>query len=406
MKEKRIQGKLTINTIQIIIHTKFLEYLKNEFPVKSLLLKSYLSMNQIAKKKFIKKNPQIYKKILNKLKTTLLYKIVTSIDKIIQNSFENFIEDFIYNLKDPSNWLGIEELRFIQNYLNINIFFLQGNNYGMPYIFGEEANIFYKPRKNNLILIWSGVHFELISIINNDRMVYKFDYNSSLIKRVRYLVSNKPKTICQKNILLSPFYKECNSKLSMTKIKKLVRKFKKDNEKNIPEKIKLLLENKFKFNDSYKSKLINKNDITNEWKELTLKNIDDCFSDSYLDFYNNKIIQISKDEEQVAVAFIKIKNPQDDINNFGNFNLPRGTFGYIHTLCVSKNNRGKSICKKYLIKAIIKEAKKLKLKFLILAVYSKNKRAIKCYKTNRFKKFANFLFKRKKADLMIYKIKY
>jgi len=407
VERKNNKGKLSIKTIQTIIHTKFLEYLKNQFPTGSLLLKSYVSMSQLAKKNFRKKYPQIYKKILSKLKTTPLYEIINLIDTMVRNSFEFFIDDFIVNFKDPSNWLGIEELRFIQNYLNINIFFLQGNNYGMPYILGDDAKIFYKPRKNNLILIWSGVHYELISIINKDKMIYKFDYNCSLIKKVRYLVSTRPKIICQKNILLSPFYKECNSKLSMTKIKKLVRKFKKKGEKNIVQKIQLLLENKnkFKFND-YKSRIINKNIITDEWKELTTNNIRDCFLNSYLDFNKNKIIEITKNSEQVAVAFINIKNPIDDINNFGNFNIPKGKFGYIHTLCVSKNNRGQRICKKYLIKAIIKWSKKLKLKFLILAVYSKNKRAIKCYEANRFEKFGGFFFKRKKAQLMIYKIKY
>ena len=55
VERKNNKGKLSIKTIQIIIHTKFLEYLKNQFPTNSLLLKSYLSMNKVAKKHFRKK---------------------------------------------------------------------------------------------------------------------------------------------------------------------------------------------------------------------------------------------------------------------------------------------------------------------------------------------------------------
>ena len=134
-------GKLSIIQVQTIIHEKFVKYLKQEFPIKTLLLKSYLSMNKLSKKKFRETNPKLYKKIRKNLEKTSLYKVVNTIDMIVKNSFIIFINEFIEEFANNSNWLGIEELRFIQNYLNINIFFLRGNNYGMPYIFGEDANI-------------------------------------------------------------------------------------------------------------------------------------------------------------------------------------------------------------------------------------------------------------------------
>lgn len=401
-------GKLSIKQIQTIIHGKFLQYLKSLLPVQSLLLKSYLSMNKLTKKEFRKKNPKIYKKIHQNFEKTRLYEVVKTIDMIVKNSFIIFIDEFIEDFKDPSNWLGVEELRFIQNYLNINIFFLRGDNYGMPYIFGDEAKRYYKPRKNNLLLIWSGDHYELISINTNGKRIYKFEYDSPLIKRTRYLTSNRPKIICNKNILLSPFYKDCKSKLSMTKIKQIIKKGRKKGEKNINDKIKLLLEknSKFNFGIRYHSKILNKRDINQKWITKTKKNIEECFSNSYLDFNNNKIIEITKNKKQVAIALINIKNPENDIQNFGEFDLPKGKMGYIHTLCVVKNHRGKNICKKYLIKAIIRYSKKKGLSHLILAVYTKNRGAIKCYRANGFKNMGKFNFKHKKAQLMIYKIKY
>ena len=42
------------------------------------------------------------------------------------------------------------------------------------------------------------------------------------------------------------------------------------------------------------------------------KNIEECFSNSYLDFNNNKIVEITKNKEQVAIALINIKNPRED----------------------------------------------------------------------------------------------
>ena len=393
-------GKLSIKQIQTIIHEKFLKYLKPQLPVQSLLLKSYLSMNKLTKKEFREKNPKIYKKIRQNLEKSELYEVISTIDMITKNAFIIFIDEFIEDFKDPSNWLGVEELRFIQNYLDINIFFLRGNNYGMPYIFGDEAKRYYKSRKNNLILIWSGVHYELISINNNGKRIYKFGYDSTLIKRARYMTSNRPRLICEKNILLSPFYKDCKSKLSMTKIKQLVKKYQRKGEENINDKIKLLLQknSKFNFGEGYHSKIIHKRNINNKWIKETTKNIEDCFSNSYLDFNNNKIVEITKKREQVAIALMNVKYPLGDIKNFGDFELPKGKIGYIHTLCVAKNHRGKSICKKYLLKAIIKYAKKIKINSLILAVYIKNRGAIKCYRANGFKNMGKFNLNRKKPN--------
>ena len=208
--------KLSIRKNREIIHDKFIEYLDPYFPIDSLLVKAYLILGIKDRHKLKKKNPKVYKKANELLHETKLYKIMQLLDSIVEKVFIIFIKNSLEELEDVEEWLGVEQLRFIQQYLNINIFFLRGDNYGIPYIFGLEASNYYKPRSKNVIVVWSGVHYELVCVNSK----YKFKYDDPIIQNIRFLISNKPINICKKYILLSPFYKGCDSKFSVTKLKK------------------------------------------------------------------------------------------------------------------------------------------------------------------------------------------
>ena len=393
--------KLSIRKNRKIIHDKFIEYLVDFFPIDSLLVKAYLMLNVKDRHKLKKKNPVVYKKANELLYMTNLYKIIQLLDSIVEKVFIIFIQNSLINLKDTEEWLGVEQLRFIHQYLNINIFFLRGDNYGVPYIFGLDAGNYYKPRTKNLVILWSGIHYELICIDSK----YKFQYDNPIIQKIRFLISNNPINICKKNILLSPFYKGCNSNLSITKIKKIIRNYQKKGVKNINKQLKLLFIKKFKINSEYKSKVIKSNEIDSQWIQTTNSNIENCFGkSSNINFENNIAIEILKENVQVGVCFLNIHTARSSIKQLDNIKLKKnGKYGYLHTLCISEKERGKGICKLYMIKAVKKYSKKMDIKYIVLAVYKNNIGAFKCYQKNGFRILSEFEYNNSSAYLMIYK---
>ena len=118
----------------------------------------------------------------------------------------------------------------------------------------------------------------------------------------------------------------------------------------------------------------------------------------------NNAIEILKNDSQMAVCFLDTNTAKTSIKKLDNIRLKKDEkYAYLHTLCVAESERGKGICKLYLIKAVKKYSKKLKIKNVVLAVYKDNIGAFKCYQKNGFRILSEFEHNDRTAYLMIYK---
>ena len=373
---------------------------------------------------------------------------IPNLEELLDLGIQYFRLHYYNLIKNMHEWLGAPEYLFLCEQLDANFLILRFNQYGIVYTPESGNTAFINPKyKNNYIIAWDETHYELVGVEKKNKLLRNFPFSSPVIQMLVNLSSRTPFRICKKFPLLSMFYnnnpREMNmpypflfplkilskrispAKAPIAFTKSLVRKIKKDQgHKYITQCLKFIIK-KYNFTITQSFSIQGK---SNFWKQMTKKNIANCFSQSESNVsLADWAIEVSKNGQQLAVACLNIDTPLNIHNQY----IPDNTdnIGFIYNLCVPERYRQEGNCKKLMqeIKYLINSDKKskrsrrsrirksLKRKNILLPkvnhikkkiskfyleVYENNLAAIKCYTSINFITIATYIKNNKNVLLL------